>query len=73
VERLKLVLDLIGALAIVCAIVAKLLPDGKAKEVLAELGFNLGRAAGRAVTLTPADLEKKVSEKEMLELLKERK
>lgn len=59
-EKLRLVLDLIGTVAVLCVIVGKLLPDGKAKEVVSELGFNIGKAIGRAIELKPSDVDKDV-------------
>jgi hypothetical protein len=43
-EKLELVLQLIGAIGVVCNIVSLLLPAGKARDVLSQLGFNLGNA-----------------------------
>lgn len=37
-DKVRLVVELVGYLAIVCAVFAKLLPEGKAKEVFARLG-----------------------------------
>lgn len=48
VEKLRLVLDLVGALSLVCTLFAALLPEGKPKEVLKRLGFMAGEAVKAA-------------------------
>lgn len=68
-EKLEHVIAIIGAIGVICGLLSRLLPEGKAKDVLEALGFNLAKATGRAIELKPQDV-KLISEKEMVELLK---
>jgi hypothetical protein len=69
VEKLNLVLELIGAIAVISRIVTLFLPEGPTKEKLLHLSFSVDKALGKK----PEKPAEALSEKDMVELLKAKK
>lgn len=47
-QRIQLILDLLGALSVVAGALGALLPEGKPREICQHLGLGLGRAVSAA-------------------------
>lgn len=47
-QRIQLILDLLGALSVVAGALGALLPEGRARDVCQHLGLGLGRAVAAA-------------------------
>lgn len=47
-QRISLILDLLGALSVVAGALGALLPEGKPKDICQHLGLGLGRAVSAA-------------------------
>lgn len=47
-QRIQLILDILGALSVVAGALGALLPEGKPRDICQHLGLGLGRAVNAA-------------------------
>lgn len=67
-SKFEIVLEVIGAIAVIARVLALFLPEGAAKEKALAVAFAADKIFGK-----PATKPGSVDEKSMVELLKERK